>query len=603
MDQPTISGYENFTRIGKGGFSKVFQATQKKFGRRVAVKVLDVDGRSESDRRAFEREAQLMGLVSTHPNIVTVYDTAFTRSGQPCIVMELCSGGTIADRLKDLGQFTPQEVVDVGMGIAGALETSHGNGVLHRDIKPQNILITDFGQPALSDFGISAFDDERPQTGEAAGFTLHYAAPEVIEGAPASPSSDIYSLAATLYTTAAGQRPFATPGVKLRPGELARRVLLETAQPLSDFGVPDELSDVIAKALSKDPADRPQTAAEFRQQLHQIAPAVQNLSAAAAPAAPISPAMPRPDQSPDTPREILADAPGTPGTDAEAEERPAENIFGATDEDDSADHTVLRPAAEGDRSAGETPDLDTAAAEDTAAVSPVRRRLAWAVPVAAIGIAALGFIVFGGGNSDPEDDPPPATATVALGVDPVRAPDIPSDVTIERLVPGELEVHWTSADTDVTFEVRRTDISADTIATDERTITLAGIAGNEQPCVAVVAIRGARHSNSSGAVCAALPTTWVEVLPGSCEISQCSVRLRLHGLPAGSRVDIAVMDPDGVDLNGFAPGAYETSGTLDDEGNIAEWRLTLGTQLQVGRYRIDVADDVGITAVGFLDVA
>ena len=162
-----------------------------------------------------------MGLVSQHPHIVTVFNAAFTTTKQPCIVMELYSGGTYGERQKREGQLPVAVVLDVGVKIAGALQTAHDRGLLHRDIKPNNLFISEFGEPALGDFGISTLDDERSISG-GGGLTVHYAPPEVLEGSPATPLSDVYSLAATLYTLLEGARPFAPaagrPAVGRRAG-------------------------------------------------------------------------------------------------------------------------------------------------------------------------------------------------------------------------------------------------------------------------------------------------------------------------------------------------------------------------------------------------
>ena len=118
-------------------------------------------------------------------------------------------------------------VLDVGVKIAGALQTAHDRGLLHRDIKPNNLFVSEFGEPALGDFGISTLDDERSISG-GGGLTVHYAPPEVLEGSPATPLSDVYSLAATLYTLLEGTRPFApVAGARQSVGELARRIMLE----------------------------------------------------------------------------------------------------------------------------------------------------------------------------------------------------------------------------------------------------------------------------------------------------------------------------------------------------------------------------------------
>ena len=206
-----------------------------------------------------------MGLVSQHPHIVTVFNAAFTSTKQPCIVMELYSGGTLGERQKREGQLPVAVVLDVGVKIAGALQTAHDRGLLHRDIKPQNLFISEFGEPALGDFGISTLDDERSISG-GGGLTVHYAPPEVLEGAPATAISDVYSFAATLYTLLEGARPFAGPrrrtavGRRARPADHARG----TPPARRPDDVPRSLADLLARTMSKRPERPPAVGGRVR---------------------------------------------------------------------------------------------------------------------------------------------------------------------------------------------------------------------------------------------------------------------------------------------------------------------------------------------------
>ena len=177
-----VDGFDDLRPIGRGGFSYVFSARQRDFNRRVALKVLAFGLVDERERRSFERECRAMGLVSQHPHIVTVFNAAFSDTKQPCIVMELYSGGTLGERVKQDGPLPVAQVLEVGVKICGALQTAHDRGLLHRDIKPHNLFISEFGEPALGDFGISTLDDERSISG-GGGLTVHYAPPEVLEGA------------------------------------------------------------------------------------------------------------------------------------------------------------------------------------------------------------------------------------------------------------------------------------------------------------------------------------------------------------------------------------------------------------------------------------
>jgi len=265
-----IDGFDELQPIGRGGFSYVFSAHQRDFNRRVALKVLSFGLADERERRSFERECRAMGLVSQHPHIVTVFNAAFTTTKQPCIVMELYSGGTYGERQKREGQLPVAAVLDVGVKIAGALQTAHDRGLLHRDIKPTNLFISEFGEPALGDFGISTLDDERSISG-GGGLTVHYAPPEVLEGSPATPISDVYSLAATLYTLLEGARPFGPPpGTRQSVGDLARRIMLEDPPRVKRPDVSRGLAEVLATGMSKRPGDRQQSAAELGQDLQRI---------------------------------------------------------------------------------------------------------------------------------------------------------------------------------------------------------------------------------------------------------------------------------------------------------------------------------------------
>ena len=203
---PRVIGFGEFFEIGRGGFGRVYRARQLEFDRYVAVKVLDhqlVDDRLVS---AFESECRVLGLLSRHPNIVTVYAAAFTADGRPCIVMELYEDGSFSEVLNRAGPLPLEEVLAVGVSLAGALETAHGFGVVHGDIKPSNVFRSGYGQPALGDFGISV----RTATGTPGvthtGFTPQFAAPELVGGSVTipDPSTDQFSLGATLCTLLAG---------------------------------------------------------------------------------------------------------------------------------------------------------------------------------------------------------------------------------------------------------------------------------------------------------------------------------------------------------------------------------------------------------------
>ena len=252
-DEPVVGGYGAFREIGRGGFSRVYEALQFDFERWVAVKVLN--GALDGDETAeFERECRLMGVLSRHPNIVTVLDSAFTDGGLPCIVMELFSDGSFLDVIQASGPLGLEELLSMAVSISGALATAHRQGVVHGDVKPQNIFRSEFGA-ALGDFGIASLANHGYGPTKTR-LSLYYAAPEVIErGAAAlSPFSDQYSLAATLYTLATGERPFHTGD-----SGSTRELLLEAlTAPVPHLGrdFPAPLADALYTAMTREPALR-----------------------------------------------------------------------------------------------------------------------------------------------------------------------------------------------------------------------------------------------------------------------------------------------------------------------------------------------------------
>lgn len=261
-----VEGFVVSDLIGTGGYSRVYRARQIGFDREVALKVLSVGIETDDQQHGFERECRAMGVLSQHPNIVTVFNAAVTADRQPSIAMELYSGGTLGDQVRASGPLEVSDLLDIGIRISGALQTAHDRGVVHRDIKPQNLFVSEYGQPALGDFGISSFDDDRTVTGAGGGLTVHYAPPELIEGEAATPASDVYSLAASLFTLGSGQHPFPRhEGQTI--GELARRILV---QPAPRFEGPLVLGDLLERAMAKSPHERPASAAEFGKRLQEI---------------------------------------------------------------------------------------------------------------------------------------------------------------------------------------------------------------------------------------------------------------------------------------------------------------------------------------------
>ena len=249
--------------IGRGGFATVHRVEDLLAGRQVAVKLLSLRS-DDLTLKYFDRERKTLSRLSTHPNVVTLHRTGVTTGGVPYLVMELASGGSLAERLKADGAFVWSEAVDWIVPICRALELAHGQGIRHRDIKPQNILISDHGQPLLSDFGIAGLAAGTETITQRMKLSLSYASPEQIDGRELDDTTDVYSLGATLYTLIVGNPPFRdTDGTGFL--STAKRII-EERPPLLDETVPAHIRDAVAAAMAKNPAYRP-TAAEFREAL------------------------------------------------------------------------------------------------------------------------------------------------------------------------------------------------------------------------------------------------------------------------------------------------------------------------------------------------
>ncbi|MGH3241386.1 MAG: serine/threonine-protein kinase, partial [Spirillospora sp.] len=263
-----VPGYRVLEQVGEGGFSVVYRAHQEHLDRMVALKVLSIGSVDDAAMRRFQRESKITGRLSGHPNIVTVLDTGTTRSGRPYIAMEYFEHGALTDRLAREGPLPAADVLRIGVKMAGALAATHETDVLHRDVKPQNVLLSRYGEPALADFGIARLVDSFDATHTQA-FTPHHAAPEVLEGRQPGVGSDIYSLGSTLYQLLAGQPAFKGPageGIAL----LMLRILNDAPPPIPRPDVPRLVSDVIGRAMAKTPEQRFATAVEFAQALQRV---------------------------------------------------------------------------------------------------------------------------------------------------------------------------------------------------------------------------------------------------------------------------------------------------------------------------------------------
>ena len=276
----TLGGrYEVGEVIGVGGMAEVHRGRDTRLGRPVAVKLLRSDlARDPSFQARFRREAQSAASLN-YPQIVAIYDTGEDRfdgdpSGpaQPYIVMELVEGETLRDIVKSGRRLMPQRVAEIGSGILAALDYSHRHGIVHRDIKPGNVMLTSTGQVKVMDFGIArAVADSAAtmtQTSSVLG-TAQYLSPEQARGEKVDARSDLYSTGCLLYELLVGKPPFTGDS----PVAVAYQHVQEQPIPPSqlDADLPAGYDGVILTALAKDPAARYQTAAEMKADLDRLA--------------------------------------------------------------------------------------------------------------------------------------------------------------------------------------------------------------------------------------------------------------------------------------------------------------------------------------------
>ncbi|MEU2676296.1 serine/threonine-protein kinase [Streptomyces sp. NPDC007107] len=249
--------------LGRGGMGKVWRAQDEVLNRTVAVKELTAGLYvAEADRAVLhartQKEARAAARI-THPAVVTVHDV-IEYDHRPWIVMQYVDGPSLADATKESGEVEPREAARIGLHVLGALRAAHGAGVLHRDVKPANVLLARDGQVLLTDFGIAAIEGDSTitRTGELVG-SIDYLAPERVRGGDPGPASDLWSLGATLYTAVEGSSPFR----RTSPISTMQAVVTEEPPPPVHGG---PLAPVITALLRKDPVDRP-TAEETERML------------------------------------------------------------------------------------------------------------------------------------------------------------------------------------------------------------------------------------------------------------------------------------------------------------------------------------------------
>src|SRR6202047_2006782 len=192
------AGFGDAQEIGRGGFGAVYRCWQRALERTVAIKVLTTDLDADNVER-FLREQRAMGKLCGHPNIVKIFQVGVTKSGRPYIVMQYPPRNSVNARIHHGGPLGWQETLHIGVQMAGALETAHRLGTLHRDVKTADIMLTDYGEPQLADFGIARIAGGfQTRTGVVMGSPA-FIAPEVLEGQTPTPASGVYSSGGTSF--------------------------------------------------------------------------------------------------------------------------------------------------------------------------------------------------------------------------------------------------------------------------------------------------------------------------------------------------------------------------------------------------------------------
>jgi eukaryotic-like serine/threonine-protein kinase len=285
MTQPRLLGgrYELEGVVGRGGMAEVYRARDIRLDRIVAVKTLREDlARDQTFQARFRREAQSAASLN-HPSIVAVYDTGEDMLGPtpvPYIVMEYVDGRTLRDLLRDDRRLLPERALEITDGVLRALDYSHRNGIVHRDIKPGNVMLTRAGDVKVMDFGIArAVSDAQAtmtQTAQVIG-TAQYLSPEQARGERVDARSDLYSTGCLLYELLTGRPPFTGDS----PVAIAYQHVRENPVPPSrvDPEIPPWADSIVLKAMAKDPGDRYQSAGEMRNDIQR---ALQGMPVAAA---------------------------------------------------------------------------------------------------------------------------------------------------------------------------------------------------------------------------------------------------------------------------------------------------------------------------------
>ncbi len=262
------SGFGDPVEVGHGGSGIVYRCREYALDRHVAVKLLLTEVHGD-EREQFVREQRALGRLSVHPHIVQALQVDLTPAGRPYIVMPYFARGSLDERIRRGGPLRWPEVLSIGVKMAGALAAAHAAGMVHRDVKPGNILLTDYGEPQLSDFGIVDFGEVTTGSVPLVHGTPAFTAPEILHGATATGAADIYGLGATMFCLLTGHAPFGRRKGESLETQLAR--IAKGALPdLRENGIPDAVCVAMESAMSREPVDRPASVVEFGERLRDV---------------------------------------------------------------------------------------------------------------------------------------------------------------------------------------------------------------------------------------------------------------------------------------------------------------------------------------------
>ncbi len=250
-----IEGLDDVVFIGQGGSARVYVATQDHLARQVAVKVIS-DGDTEAVLRRFGREQRAMGRLSSYRGVVQVFEAGETEFGEPYLIMEYITGGSVAEWIAANGPMPWRQAVELVATVAETVEYAHNAGVLHRDLKPANILLRDDGGPVVADFGISQLGGSVSAAHSTSiTMTPAYSPPEAFHSGDGTKAVDVYGLGATLWALLSGRAPFVESNGSAPLGLLLARIV---GEPVGDLRptVPDPVCTVLETAMAKAPEDR-----------------------------------------------------------------------------------------------------------------------------------------------------------------------------------------------------------------------------------------------------------------------------------------------------------------------------------------------------------